>query len=193
MSDSNRPDDDKSSPKLEVKRTRLAQEGLDVATLFTAKYMHLNLNGHVPKMREPSGVSTEGGKQATQHIVLEPKVAGDPIITIGYANLVAKTAKLRTYDCLEQMHALRFQNKPFPLAKPPYQKFFDELREFFGKYQLIVEVETRPPDMSSIPPRGATRAQGGGSAAWIGFVLLVLVSGALVWLVATGRIHLPRR
>ncbi len=183
----------KDNAKIDVKRTRLAQEGLDVATLFTAKYMHMNLNGYVPKMREPTGVSTEGGKQATQHILLEPKIAGEPVITIGQANLVTKTAKLRTFDCLDTMHSMRFQNKPFALSQPVYQKFFDELREFFRKYQLNVEIEMRPPEMKSVPPRGAARsAQSSGSAGWIGFLLLVVVSGVLIWLVATGRLHLPR-
>jgi hypothetical protein len=185
-----------------MKRTQLAQHGLDVATLFTAKFMQHDLNGYVPKMREPTGVSTEGGKQALQHLVLEPKTPGEPVITIGNANLVNKTAKIRNYGCLEAMHQKRFPNKPLILAEMPYKAFFDEMLQFLQKYQLQVEVETRPPDMSSVPPRAAVApkvasgSSSGSVAGWIAFALLVVGTVVVVWLVYTGRLQLtgaPRK
>jgi hypothetical protein len=190
MSEEDKYDPDRSS---KLKLTQIAAQGLDTATLFTAKYMRHNINGFVPKMREPAGISTEGGKQATQHIVLEPKTPGEANITIGQANLATKTAKIRTFDCLERLHKQRFAKKPFPLDQPTYQKFFDEALAFLRKHELNVEIETQPPDMSSLPPPGMPApAAGSSSTPWIAFVALVVIAAVVMWLVASGRLHLGK-
>ncbi len=173
------------------KATRFAKQGLDFTTLFAAKFLRDDINGHKPLIREPPAVSTGDGKQAVQHILLDPKVEGDPIITIGHANVVTKTSRLRTYDCLEQMHTLRFGSKPFILSQAQYQAFFDKLNAFLRQQGLQVDVETRPPSDERAAPG---RAQVGRPASTnkLGLVLLGLLIVVVVLLAVFRRqLNLP--
>ena len=91
-----------------MKRTQFSQQGLDFATLFAAKHSHFNISGYVPVLREPPVDTTAGGKQAMQHIILLPKIEGDPLLTIGSVNVATRSARLRTHDCMRQLHEMRF-------------------------------------------------------------------------------------
>lgn len=173
----------------DVKRTQIAQQGVDFSTMFAAKYSHLDISGHVPLMRVPSAESTAGGKQATQHVLLEPRSGNGPVITIGQVNLATRSAKLRTYDCLKQLHALRFGEDPFVLRAADYQQFFDQLLTFTKKYGFQIDVETKPPDVGRVSHRPPAHVQGGTTGAWL--FLLALVMGAVVavaYLIYTGQI-----
>ena len=174
------------------KATRFAKEGLDFSTLFAAKFLKDEINGHKPLMRDPPAVSTGGGKQAVQHIVLNPKVEGDAVITIGHANVVTKTARLRTYDCLEQMHALRFRGRPFIIAQARYQEFFDKLITFLRKQGMQVDVETRPPSDDAVALSRRAPVGRPSSSSKLGWVVLGLLIIVLVLLAVFRReLNLP--
>lgn len=147
----------------DIKRTLLAQQGVDFATLFTAKFISFELRGYSAKLREPSGVSTEGGKQAMQHIVLDPAEGGDAlVVTAGQVNVVSKQVRLRTYECLVEMHTRRYKDRPFPIDRAQYQAFFEAVKTFLHAKQMQVEIETRPPDVGpSSTTDLATPGQGG--------------------------------
>ena len=54
-----------------MKRTQIAQQGIDFVTLFHAKFTSTDVSSYRPLLREPTE-STGGGKQAMQHMVLMP-------------------------------------------------------------------------------------------------------------------------
>ena len=91
-----------------IKATKFAQRGIDIVALFAAAFESRSVNGYVPVLREPPAGTTAGGKQAVQHMILEPTSDGEPTITIGHVNVVTRTAKLRSYDCVTLMHASRY-------------------------------------------------------------------------------------
>ena len=119
-----------------MKRTAYAQQGLDFVTLFTAKFHMQNVSGYAPVLREPHAESTAGGKQAIQHMILEPKIEGDPVMTIGYVNVVTKQAKIRTYECMALMHRMRFPSRAFAVDAGAYQKFYDKVVEFMRRQSM---------------------------------------------------------
>ncbi len=174
----------------DVKRTAYAQQGLDFATLFSAKFHRYNINGYAPVLREPHAETTAGGKQAVQHMVLEPRIEGDPVLTVGYVNIASKQAKIRTYDCLQMLHELRFHGRPFVLDHPGYQDFFDKATEFMRRQGMLVDVETRPPAMPRTSGRPAGRA---GSELvdiilWVLLIVIVVGTAMAAYLRISGRI-----
>jgi hypothetical protein len=168
-----------------MKRTQFAQKGLDFVTLFSAKFAQEKVGGYRPVLREPIAESTGGGKQALQHMVLEPRIDGDPVLTVGAVNVVTKTARLRTFDCVRQLFAMRFGARPFVIGQSQYQPFFDRAMEFMKRQGLQVEVETRPPGASesSVPARAQANLV---VAAFV--VMLVVFAAAVVFLVVTRRV-----
>ena len=169
-----------------VKATTFAQQGLDFVTLFEAKFHMQNVSGFRPVLRAPVGETTGGGAQAVQHMILEPKIEGDPVVTVGQVNVVTKTAKLRTYDCLVGVHAMRFGRRPFLIGHGAYQTFFDRVLEFMRRQGLQVQIQTRPP----VRPSNAPPATTGSLLAWAFLVAVAVFSAMVGYLVWSGRIKL---
>jgi hypothetical protein len=162
------------------KPTLITSQGLDFAALFTAKFSRYDLGGFKAMMREPAGVSTAGGKQATQHIVLARGDGVGATITVGHANVATKHCKLRTHACVERMHQLRYRGEIFPLDHARYQAFFDGVREFLERQGMRIEVETQPPGgMASVPPPGGGSVGGSKSS-----MLLSILVGLLAFAAA---------
>jgi len=170
-----------------MKRTAFAQQGLDFVTLFSAKFQSTVVNGYQPQLREPSD-STAGGRQALQQIFFSPQRQGDPVLTVGTVNVVTKTAKLRTYDCVETLFVRRFRGRPFLVHPQRYQAFFDTAMEFMKRQGMQVEVETRPPDVSrsSRPPTAGLVTPN----LVVGMVAIAVLTmtGTVLALYLTGRI-----
>lgn len=168
-----------------MKRTQFAQQGLDFVTLFAAKFVTEKVSGHAPRLREPIADSTGGGKQALQHMVLEPQKVGEPILTVGSVNVVTKTAKLRTYDCVRQLHRMRFGKRRFAVAQSEYQSFFERVMAFMKRQGMQVEIETRPPEVTgSIPPP----REGSSLLVWLFVILVVVFVVVLAFMVVTRRV-----
>ena len=64
---------------------------------------------YMARLQEPSGMSTQGGKQALQHIQMTDVEGDGPTVNVGWLNGVAKQGKVRTFDVLQQMHEQRYQ------------------------------------------------------------------------------------
>jgi hypothetical protein len=169
----------------EFKRTRYAKSGVEFSVLFSAKFLKDEVNGYKPVLREPASVSTAGGKQATQHIVLEPKVKGEPALTAGQANVATKVCKLRTFECMRELFELRAPGKVFVIGPRSYREFFDKAHEFLKKQGMQVEIETHMPVERAAPsrrppPRRKSAESDPGLTAFLLLVLLtVLVLGGL--------------
>ncbi len=173
----------------DVKATAFAQQGLDFVSLFEAKFHMLNVSGYRPVLREPVAETTAGGAQAVQHMVLEPKIEGDPVVTVGLVNVATKTAKLRSYECLATLHQLRFRGRAFHVDAAQYQSFFDRVLEFMRRQGLQVQIETRPPEVrrSSAPPPPASGAM---MLVWAALVALAVFGATVAYLVFSGRLAL---
>jgi hypothetical protein len=173
-----------------IKRTQFSQQGLDFATLFAAKHSHFNISGYVPVLREPPGETTAGGKQAMQHIVLLPKVKGDPLLTIGSVNVATRSAKLRSYDCMRQLHEMRFDDSSFFLDQPKYLEMFEAVLAFMKKQGIQVEIETNPPRVT-VSTRPPPRTAASNGAIWFFIVALLVAAVSMVgYLISAGRLKL---
>lgn len=172
----------------QARPTLYAQKGLEFVAVFTAKLATRDVCGYKPRLREPPGVSTAGGKQATQHIVLEPADPQQHAWTVGFLNVATNSAKLRSFACMEQLHKARFGDAPFTLNQKAYQEFFESAFSLLKERGLMVEVENELPDV--IPPSQAgSLARDGGelggpsiiTIALIGITVLLAAGLAALW------------
>jgi hypothetical protein len=173
-----------------MKRTQIAQQGVDFVTLFHAKFAHTDVNGYRPLLREPTD-STGGGRQAMQHMVLMPRIEGDPVLTIGSVNVAVRTAKLRTYDCLQRLHEMRFRRQRLQVDHAQYQAFFDQALELMKFQGLYVDVVTTPPQVemgSRFPP--AAPSTSGQIVQWVALLLLLAGIGLFAYLLYSEAIVL---
>ena len=172
---------------MNVKATQFAQQGLDFATLFSAKFARSVINGYRPVLREPSE-TTAGGKQAIQHIVFEPQILDDPMLAVGYVNVVTKTAKLRTFDCVAELFMMRFPKRVFTVDQRLYQAWFDKVAEFLRRQGMQIQIETHPPMRVSSRPPPVGASMGADLILWL-LILVVMVGGIVgIGLRLTGRI-----
>src|SRR3954462_7620670 len=90
------------------------------------------------EMSAPDGPSTGGGKQAVQHIKLVPEVEGDAVIVAGSANQLEKSAEIRTYEYLADLHAQRFKGAAIPLDRARYGELVKRMQAFLTDQGLRV-------------------------------------------------------
>lgn len=169
---------------MEIKRTEIAASAVDYSNLFATKFGERVVCRHRPVLLEPPSVSTGGGAQAQQQLVLEPTGASGATVHIGSVNAVTRKAKIRTYECLQQVHRLRFADQSFPIEPLEYQLFFDDARDFLRALGMQVTIETQPPELggrparrSSAPPPGR---RAGTSALWIWALLATAIALGLL-------------
>lgn len=167
-----------------IKRTQIAQAAFDFAGYFTATFSSFRVGGasvRRPALVAPQDMSTSGGKKAKQHIVLQPETPGAPVLTVGWIDLSNGQMCLRTYGCLQEMHAQRFGKQPFDLDPQTYQAFFDQANQFFARQGMRVQIEaqsaiTAPPASKSSGTKTILLAVVGVAA-----VLAILGFGVLGW------------
>lgn len=166
-----------------AKPTLFAARGLEFVAAFQIKFMMLDVSGHRPHLKDPPGHSTAGGKLATQHIVLEPVVPGATTWTVGSINVATESAKVRTFDCMRELHRMRFRDRPFPIDRAQYEGFFDAAVAFMQERGMAVEIESSLPELSAGEP-GALASPGAGVSlspgALAAIVLVVVVVTAIV-------------
>src|SRR5256885_11091470 len=125
----------------QVKHTMFAGMAFGLAELFKHSVGKKRLEGAVNytvELSAPDGPSTAGGKQAVQHVKLVPEQGG-PTLLIGTANAVDKTAELRTFKQVDEMHRPRFKGAPFDADLTQYEDLVEAARTLFTEYTYPVK------------------------------------------------------
>jgi hypothetical protein len=156
------------SKRPHVKRTAFAQQAVDFSDYFGMLFEKSPVIGDVPRhatLVAPEGISTGGGKQGRQAVVLKPADESHSTIAVGWVDRNQGMAALRTYEFLADQHRQRFGKKPFELDKDSYDVFFKKAQDFFTREKLPVKVEStvriasQPPAASAAKTSGTSRSQ----------------------------------
>jgi hypothetical protein len=162
----------------EEKRTQFAMQALGFADLFNFKVGDQKVSGHRVELSAPEGPSTGGGKQAVQHVKLIPADESGAVIVAGSANQVEKTAELRTFEYLADLHAKRFKGAALPIDKAQYNLLIARVKAFFADQRLAVS-------LLDLPRSAGTRSDvsSGSSAGMMAAVvaLVAMVAGGVVY------------
>jgi hypothetical protein len=171
------------SPIRERKFTAVALQAMDFATLF-----HINFAAGLPgpvhckiELTTPVGPSTEGGKQALQHLRLVP-ADGTSAIVIGSTTPLNKSAEIRTLRHLRDVHAMRIKGAPFPLDGAAYQDLIGRLQQFFAAQgHAVVMLDVATASMAPPPPQETGTVSGTLVAiVVVATIIIASVIGALV-------------
>ncbi len=134
-----------------AKRTVVATAGYNLASEFEGWFKAERVGRYAPGIRQP-WLTTAGGKQAYQHLILRAVDPNEPILTIGWVNCALYSCKLRTWGCLNNMYERRFK-RPLPIERRKYRDFFETLSEFFETEGFHVIVENEPPEVAPLSSR----------------------------------------
>ena len=154
----------------ESNRTQFTMKALTLADYFNASIGSKRVSGHKVVLAAPDGPSTAGGKLALQHISLIPD-AGGATITAGSANQADKTAELRTFAQLDQLHRQRFKGKPLPVDKVAYNELLKRMQQFFSEQKLAIVIVDAAPM--------ASRAQSRTGLMLLGIAIAAATAGAV--------------
>lgn len=100
----------------------------------------------------PVGPSTAGGKQSLQHVRLVPE-GGAPAIVVGSVSPVEKTAEIRTFRHLAEIHARRFAGARVPLDVNAHRDLVRRMSQFFAQHGFaVIMVDVTEAPMSDRPP-----------------------------------------
>ncbi len=160
------------------KRTAFALQALGLAETFNIMLQAERVKGPVTyrvELSAPDGMSTAGGKQATQHVKLIPEGGGNTIVA-GSANQAEKWAELRTFEHLKVLHAQRFKGAEIPLNRVQYNELLGKLKSFFEQQGTcavrMAELPRATADAAAAP------ATSGASGTMIMIIVLVIALAA---------------
>lgn len=171
--------------KADAPRTGIAMRGLSLADRFNAQLEAIRIAGYRPRLLEPSGESTGGGKQANQPVTLQPPGLRQPVLTVGWVNCATSMAKLRTLSCMQELVVKRFGRRRVVLDAAAYQRFFEVARAYLEENGIEVEVEERPPEVQSGAHPAAAPPRQGSPLGWVLTGLALIAVGLAMWLTAT--------
>ena len=138
----------------DAKRTQVAQSAFNFANYFTDSFSRTIVAGAVPRrpvLSAPEGMSTGGGRQARQAVMLVADGQQAPAITIGWVEMPTRRGAIRSYRCLQGLHNARYPGRSFDLDVHSYQRFFEQVQSFFDACGLEVSIE------DEVGPQAATR------------------------------------
>ena len=173
------------------KRTAFAMQAMTLAETFNLLLQAERVKGPVTyrvELSAPDGMSTAGGKQATQHIKLVPEGGGTTIVA-GSANQAENWAELRSFEHLKLLHAQRFKGAEIPLNRVQYNELLDKLRAFFAD-KVQVRMAELPKDAAPVAAAAAAAQKGAsGTLVIVAIVVAALAAAAgVVWFM-THRPH----
>jgi len=160
-------------------------QGLSLTDRFDAYFVHNQVSGFTPKLVDPSD-STGGGKQAVQHVVLEPADSRAPVLTAGWVNCATSQAKLRTLACMQHILSRRSTGQSVALNAMAYQQFFEGAWKFLQENGMQLAAEHEPPD--AVAP---AKTQSSGTHGWVWGLLVLIVFAAAVAALFLFRDRLP--
>lgn len=139
-------------------RTQFAMQALTLADTFNMMMSGERVKGPINyrvELSAPDGMSTGGGKQATQHVKLVPEGGGATVVA-GSANQAENWAELRTFQHLQVAHAQRFKGAEVPVNRVQYNELLQKLREFFTTRGLTVRTAPLPAGVAVEQRAGAS-------------------------------------
>ncbi|HEY1585871.1 MAG TPA: hypothetical protein VGH63_09310 [Polyangia bacterium] len=159
------------------KRTAFALQALGLAETFNIMLQAERVKGPVTyrvELSAPDGMSTAGGKQATQHVKLIPEGGGNTIVA-GSANQAEKWAELRTFEHLKVLHAQRFKGAEIPLNRVQYNELLEKLKSFFAQQgTCAVRMAEVPRDAGA----ATAPAKSGASGTMVMIIVIVVALAA---------------
>lgn len=167
----------------DAKRTQFAVRAITLAETFNAALADERVRGPIlyrVELSAPEGMSTAGGKQATQHVKLIPE-GGGSLIVAGSANSAESWAELRSFETLRALHRERYNNTDIPLDRVQYNALVVKLRTFFQDHQCTVRMAPSPGGKAGAPESSDGSSLSGTFV--VGMVLLAAAASAagVVW------------
>lgn len=144
----------------DAKRTQVAQGAYDFARYFTTAFESMRFGASVPRRAElasPEGMSTGGGRQARQSIVLVAERPGAPVLTVGWVEVAARRAQLRTHRALAAVHRARFRDRLLDIDEGSYGQFVAQAQNFLTACGIVLafDDDTNVPTSQRPPPQQA--------------------------------------
>jgi hypothetical protein len=170
----------------EQKRTQFTMQALGLADLFNMNVGDRKVGSFRVELSAPEGPSTGGGVQAVQHVKLVPDDGTGSVIVAGSANQIEKSAELRTWEYLAELHAQRYKGASLPVDKATYQALVARMQGFFGAQGLRVVMLDAP------RPLGGARAAAVAEAKPLPVATIVAVFVGVAALVAAAMFFLLR-
>lgn len=175
-----------AAPEALALKTRLAQKFTTLADEVNASFadFHVGAGNWGLELTAPEGMSTAGGKQATQSLKMRPKRQGYAPLVAGFVDPVNHSAELRDYPHICLVHELRWQ-KPLEITEGEWEQLLRKT-EMVLKTANIRAVRT-PPDQELLAAKKATPT-GIMKYGYAPFVLAAAVVGAAIvlWRVIVG-------
>lgn len=169
------------------KRTQFAMQAMSLAETFNIMLQAERVRGPITyrvELSAPDGMSTAGGKQATQHVKLIPEGGGTTIVA-GSANQAESWAELRSFEHLKLLHAQRFKGAEIPLNRVQYNELVAKLESFFAERGCQLRRAEMPRETTSAPePRPSSSS---GTLVTIVILVLALATAAAVTWFLTHR------
>lgn len=151
----------------QMQRTMIAAQAVGLADYF--KFLvgnkHKLSTGHVAELSAPEGESTEGGKQALQHIKLVAQQGGATIV-IGHVNTVDKKAEINTCGRTQGILSARFGNAEL-IDQKEYAGLVTAMQALFTERGLVVVMLEDRPVPVAVYQDVSVAAKGGMKRTWI--------------------------
>lgn len=170
-------------------RTAFAGKALELSEMFMIKFGQRTFRGtptRCVQVQEPQE-STGGGKQAREPIALVPAggAAGASIV-IGWINVGANMAEMRSFAVLAEMHRQRHGPSSQPdIDRGEYDAFITELRAFFADEEMptrMVDDVPAAPAKRREAAASASRGGMGGGMVFLMAVVAVVLGLGIGWL-----------
>jgi hypothetical protein len=173
-----------TQPRQAPAATMFAQKVMDLGDLLGARFKARPVKGSVPRILKalaPEADSTDGGKRARQSLVLAPALGTAETLVVGFVDVGAGTAELRSFAVLNEQFRLR-HTRTVDLSEEDYTGFIREVAAFLEEQRItarMVTELTRPRESTATV---APQASSGGTAlAVASFVLGLGVGTMLGW------------
>lgn len=165
----------------DAKRTQVAQGAYDFARYFTSSFENVRFGTSVPRRAElaaPEGMSTGGGRQARQSVVLVADRPGSPVLTVGWVEVAARRAQLRTHRALAAVHRARFRDRLLDIDEASYGQFMAQAQGLLTACGVVIALDddTNVPISQRPPPLPQQAAQDDNLLNYfaVGFVAFVI-------------------
>jgi hypothetical protein len=146
------------APDPDALRTRMTRKFVSLADLVNDAFrgMPLGEAAYRVELTAPQGMSTGGGKQALERLLLHPRRPGFATLLAGTVNLVARQAWLRDYEHIALWHFARFK-QPAPVSRQTWEEFIRRAEAVLHDAEIETLRMPPPRELLPQPPRPLPR------------------------------------